>query len=172
MGKEDWKQCPGFFHCNWCLSKEDLPKCLPEMPITTSQIPGAAFRTYREKLDETPVNRSFSFSQPYLIPFIEFPNVFSLLFFIQGNRVFLGFRLGVTEMTSLRGTCLSEPRVSGLQSHWPGIICFRIAGRKGAKQTVELWVSEAVLKNFNQSWGRGKDGESIEWPLMSQSFRK
>lgn len=33
-------------------------------------------------------------------------------------------------------------------------------------------VSEANLKNFNQSQGRGKDGKSLEWSVMSQSVRK
>jgi hypothetical protein len=38
----------------------------------------------------------------------------------------------------------------------------RPAGSKGAEETAELQVSEADLKNFNQSRGRGKDGKSIE----------
>lgn len=57
-------------------------------------------------------------------PFIEFPDVFRLLFFIQGNRIFLGLRMCVAEMTSLRATCPSEPRVNVLgQALYSSRVC-------------------------------------------------
>lgn len=48
------------------------------------------------------------------MPFIEFPNIISLLLFIQRNRMFLGFREITAEIPSVRSPFSREPRVNVL----------------------------------------------------------
>lgn len=115
-------------------------------------------------------------------PFIEFPDVFRLLFFIQGNRIFLGFRMCVAEMTSLRATCPSEPRVNVLgQALYNSRVCVCLVlhgfGGTGDRVTDEVMFcfQSAGRKERNKdqnSEPRKRKGWRVTWVVCDVPKRQ